>query len=267
MNLMELREKPHLSASSIRDYTDCGLLYRLSRVDRKKPDYKPDTMALGSAIHNTLAEFNIQRSKNIILSTEDVQSIFESFWIEASSDETIRYSKGSNEKNLLTKGKKLLEAFCDQYHSNAFRVLAVEEAFEFYIDGVDVPIIGAADLIEEDDSGTVIISDYKTSAKSWSPDQVDNNHQVTVYQMAAQSNGFSDREILLRIDCLIKTKVPKFEQYYTIRTEKDIQNLEVKIRNVWEAIEKEIFIPADGSWKCNNCMYKSHCEEWFGGMQ
>jgi len=30
--------------------------------------------------------------------------------------------------------------------------------------------------------------------------------QLTVYQMSAKANGFKDRDILLKFDCLIKTK-------------------------------------------------------------
>ncbi len=33
MVLYELRQKPHLSASSIGDYIDCGMLYKFGRVD------------------------------------------------------------------------------------------------------------------------------------------------------------------------------------------------------------------------------------------
>ena len=263
MKLEELRKKPHLSPSSINDYIDCGLLYRLSRIDRKIPDYIPDAMVLGTAVGNTLNEFNIQRSKNNILSIDDLHTIFESFWDEETSGRKIKYTKGNTQKSHLSMGKALLEVYAQNYHQNAFTVIGVEQAFEFYIDGVDVPIIGAADLIEEDECGTIIISDYKTAAKAWSKDQVDKNLQVTVYQMAAQSNGFADREILLRIDCLIKTKVPKFEPYYTVRTEKDIHNTQMKIRKVWEGIQSQVYIPGDGSWKCKNCMYKSHCDKWF----
>jgi putative RecB family exonuclease len=39
-----------------------------------------------------------------------------------------------------------------------------------------------------------------------------------MYQIAAKQNGFADREILLRFDALIKTKTPKFEQYWTTRS-------------------------------------------------
>jgi putative RecB family exonuclease len=46
-----------------------------------------------------------------------------------------------------------------------FRVLAIEEPFSCILPDIPIPIIGAMDLIEEDESGTVIITDFKTSGK------------------------------------------------------------------------------------------------------
>jgi putative RecB family exonuclease len=73
------------------------------------------------------------------------------------------------------------------------------------------------DLVEEDSAGTIIITENKTSARAYSNSQIDQNLQLTVYQIAARSNGYKKREILLRIDCLIKTQVPNFKTYYTHR--------------------------------------------------
>ena len=64
-------------------------------------------------------------------------------------------------------------------------------------------------------------------------------------------------------DTLIKTKKPKFEQYYTVRSEIDEKRLVRKIHKVWEGINRGVFIPNDTSWKCPNCQYRQHCDEWF----
>ena len=87
--------------------------------------------------------------------------------------------------------------------------------------------------------------------------------QLTVYQLAVKANGFSDREILLKFDCLIKTKTPKFEPCWTTRSEVDEKRLVRKTFQVWEGISKGVFIPNDQSWKCNGCAYKKACDEWF----
>jgi putative RecB family exonuclease len=87
--------------------------------------------------------------------------------------------------------------------------------------------------------------------------------------MAARANGFADREILLKFDCLVKTKTPKFEQYYTTRTDIDEIRLIRKIQTVWNGIASQVYIPNDTGWKCKGCPYKKACNEWFlqGGGQ
>ena len=125
------------------------------------------------------------------------------------------------------------------------------------------PSSGPSTLWKQDDSGTIIITDHKTTGRAYSIDEIDQNPQITIYQMAAKANGFADREILLKFDCLVKTKTPKFEQYYTTRTETDELRLIRKIQTVWDGINKEVFIPNDTSWKCKTCPYKKACDEWF----
>ena len=54
MNLSDLRQSPHLSASAVSDYLSCGLMYRLGRVDKKKPDFKSDALLFGTVrLHST----------------------------------------------------------------------------------------------------------------------------------------------------------------------------------------------------------------------
>jgi hypothetical protein len=50
MNLSDLRQQPHLSASSIGDYLDCGMLYKFGRVDRLPREYVADALEFGSVI-------------------------------------------------------------------------------------------------------------------------------------------------------------------------------------------------------------------------
>jgi len=58
-----------------------------------------------------------------------------------------------------------------------------EEPFKFYIPGCPIPVIGAIDLVEEDEADTLIITDFKTSSRAYSNAEVDKNFQLTLYQM------------------------------------------------------------------------------------
>ena len=264
MTLLELRASPHLSASSISDYMECGLLYKFSRVDKIPVERTSYNMVFGSAIHRTLekyyqAKMNLHHKPLSFLLDE-----FELEWKTAYEENPqIHFYDGEDFVSCLERGKGLLTAFHHDHPEDNFMVLATEHSFRFEIEGVDMPIIGAMDLIEQDNGGNIIITDFKTASKAYSRDDVDKSLQLTIYYLAAKMNGFEGREILLKFDCLIKTKKPKFEQYYTSRNDEDIQRTTKKIQSVWQGIQKGVFIPNDTSWKCGYCSYKKQCNAWF----
>lgn len=264
MQLSELRRSPHLSASSINDYVECGLSYKFGKIDKIKWEFRSDAMELGTVIHLVLAEFYEEKMIGAKMSLKEIHNSFEAHWKKATEGKTdIKYGKGKDFKTLLMQGKDLLSVWYDKLPDDDFKVLAIEEPFAVTLPGLSIPIIGVMDLIEEDESGTIIITDFKTSGKAYSISDVDQNQQLTTYQIGAKENGYVNREILLRFDCLIKTKTPKFEQYYTTRSEIDEIRLIKKIQTVWEGIEKGVFVPNDTSWKCKNCSYKTACDDWF----
>jgi putative RecB family exonuclease len=264
MKLSDLRKTPHLSSSSINDYIECGLLYEFGRIDHLPMEFKSDALEFGSAIHATLAEFYQFKMVGDILPLKIVHQCFETNWkLLAEGREDIRYSEEEDFESLLRKGKELLSVWYDKLPKDDFKILSIEEAFTFSIPGIPLPIIGATDLVEEDSSGAIIITDFKTSGKAYSVDEVDKNPQLTIYQMAFKNNGYRDREILLKFDTLIKTKTPKFEQYWTTRSEIDEKRMVRKIKEVWQGITRAVFVPNDTSWKCKGCAYKSACDQWF----
>ena len=265
MDITSLRIKPHLSASGINDYCECGLLYKFSRVDKLKPESKSADLVFGSTIHAVLAEFYNGLSVGQQLSVEHLEEIFEAQWrFLAQDNQEIQYKPEKSFHSMLLEGKSLIKTFIQELHLDQSKVIGVEEPFSFMIDGLSIPIIGVFDLVlaMEEDAGVVVV-DHKTTSKSMNDKDVDQNFQMTVYHLAAKANGFAGRQILLRLDCLIKTKTPKFAQYYTSRSEMDEIKAIKKIIAVWQAITAGIFIPNPHSWKCDGCRYKGACEAWF----
>lgn len=264
MKLSELRKTEHLSASSIGTYVDCGLLYKFSKIDKIPFEGKFDAMEFGSAIHKTLEQFYLEKMIGENLLLKDIHSIFDECWRnQAEDDDQIEYTKGHDFKSLMMLGKDLLSTWFSKKPDDNYNILGIEEAFSFQLPGIPINFIGAMDLIEEDEAGTVIITDFKTSSRAYSVGEIDQNQQLTLYQLAIKSMGYADREILLKFDTFIKTKVPKFETYWTSRSEIDEHRLIRKANKVWEGITAGVFIPNDTSWKCKRCSYAQACKEWF----
>jgi len=264
MELSGLRQKPHLSASSIGTYVDCSLQYWFAYVKRLPMEFVSDALEFGTAIHLTLADYYRAKMIGDRLLLKDVHESYRQHWANRVKDRSdIKYAEGKDFQSYLIEGVDLLNAFFNKLPDDHFNVVAVEEAFIFEIEGIPLSIVGAIDLVEEDESGAIIITDFKTSGRSYSSEEIDRNQQLTLYQMAMKRNGHTGKEILLKFDCLIKTKSPKSESYWTTRSETDEIRMERKIRQVWSGISKGVFVPNDTSWKCKTCPYKKACDEWF----
>ena len=266
MVLSELRKVPHLSASSVGEYVECSLAYKFGRIDKLPMDFKSDALEFGTCIHRVLEQYYQEKMIGEKLLLKDIHQLFESTWKSiANGRDDIRYSNDHDYKSLLMYGKDLLTTWYNKLPDDNYKILAIEEAFSFSLPDIDIPIIGAMDLVEEDNAGTIIITDFKTSGRAYSIDEADHNQQLTVYQIAAKNNGFSNQEILLRFDVLIKTKTPKFEQYYTTRSVIDETRLIRKIAQVWDGICKGVFVANDTSWKCKGCAFKKACDQYLEG--
>jgi putative RecB family exonuclease len=264
MDINDLRETAHLSASGIRDYLDCGLVYKLSRIDKLQPESYPDSLVLGQAVHRVLAGFYQELKSGRRWCQNQLEQSFDTHWDElAHGRGDIQYRAGKSFATYRDEGKALLAAFNDQVPQENGNILAIEQPFTFELEGLPVPLIGIFDLVLEDPAGVITIVDHKTASKAYSLADVNQNLQMTVYHLAARAHGYQEQEILLRLDCLIKTKTPRFDQNYTTRSEWEEKKAVKKILAVWEGISKNVFIPNDGGWKCRTCGYKTACREWF----
>jgi len=189
---------------------------------------------------------------------KDLHELFRTLWKKTAAERTdIQYQEGQSAEILSMMGVDLLTVWFTQLQEDNFKVIGVEEAFSFNIPGVSAPLIGSVDLLETDEAGILLITDFKTSSRAYSVGDVDRNQQLTVYQMAMKRNGHAGHEILLKFDCLIKTQKPKFESYWTTRSEVDEIRMERKIRQVWSGINKGVFVPNDTSWKCPGAITES----------
>ncbi len=253
----------HLSYSTIKQYMDCGLQLRFKKLENLEPEFISDALVFGSSVHKALAKFNSHRADNAKPQTSDLTHLFETYWTGAVQENgRIRYANGNDFNSCLEQGKHLLEVFYEKFPRDThYRVLDIEKEFKLELEDFPWPVIGFIDLVETDEQGNLLITEYKTSSKAYSTNQIDLNEQVTLYHLAVQ-NLYPNKQVITKIDCLIKTKTPKFEQYYTYRCSDD-HNRFVKIaREVARGIEAEVFIPNLGSWKCGYCEFKTACEDW-----
>ena len=265
MTISELRKQPHISTSAISDYISCGLHYKFGKIDKIKSEIISDALVFGTTIHKVLEMFYLSKMEGAKMPLSEMLNHFEEQWKKAAEKKSnIKFKEGKSYRSVMEEGKALLTVYFENLPEDNFQVLAIEEPFSFRIPGIEVPFIGCIDLIlEDEESGTLIISDFKTSSKAYSAADVDKSLQLTLYCMAVKANGYSDREILLRFDCLIKTRIPKYQEYYTVRSESDERKAVKLIQTAWAGIQKGVFIPDSTGWKCAFCEFKAQCNDWF----
>lgn len=133
----------------------------------------------------------------------------------------------------------------------------VQRYWRLEVTGTPIVLSGVIDVQE----GSRAIRDTKTSKKSPSPGEADNNLQLTTYALAVrQIDGAAPEKVCL--DYCVHTKAPKLVQLESKREDADYEHLLQRIWAAQQAIEKGAFMPAPlDAWYCSArfCGYWDRC--------
>ena len=94
--------------------------------------------------------------------------------------DTVKYSRGKDYHALRKDGASITKKFYENRITDKHQIIAIEEPFSIEIEGLPYPFIGVIDLIEMDNFGGLIITDYKTASKSYTKAQTDENKQLSI---------------------------------------------------------------------------------------
>ena len=165
-----------LSYTQISLYQSCPLHYKLQYIDGLKPKDRW-YFSFGTTIHKCAEHFFRVRVPPPPL-LEELLDFYEQRWLSAG------YESAEEEANYKAYGRELLTKFWE-IHSADFRMpVAVERLFNIDIEGVK--LTGYIDRVDKLDSGGLSIIDYKTNRELFTADYVENDLQLTIYQMAAE---------------------------------------------------------------------------------
>lgn len=249
-----------LSVSQVQSYLACPLKYRFQYVDKLEKPWRAAALAFGTSIHAAIEWFHRERLAGRDPDPASVVAIFDADWYAANLD-SLLFSGQDSQASLAEKGGQLVHLYV--HESNDRIPAAVEEWFEVGLvdpetgEDLDVTLRGVLDLVEED--GTVV--DLKTAGRAVEAGGLERHLQLSVYALAQ----FLRRNSIpsLRLDMLLKTKVPRLERNETARTVEDLSWTARLVRTVADAIRAQIFYP-NPSWRCTECEYFAHCQTWRG---
>ena len=141
--------------------------------------------------------------------------------------------------------------------SDDYSVKTVAEAFSVNVPGLSKPLVGEFDLVVTDGEDEAIV-DWKTSSCKWAVGKVDHDLQATVFCYAYEHvHGMNP---LFRFDVFTKTKAPARHQFYTVRTQDELDRFVYLANRIEVAVNKGVFVPNESSLNCSDCPYSNRCK-------
>ncbi|RLG13424.1 hypothetical protein DRN69_05630 [Candidatus Pacearchaeota archaeon] len=248
-----------ISYSSLENFKQCPLKYKLSNIDKIK-EPKSKEAIFGTYIHKVLKWFY---QKDPHFPTLDaLLKYYREYWPKKT--EGFEWKDPEEEKSYFKEGLRILEEFYNKNIPHKTSILDLETRFEVVIDeNPDKPngkhiLTGVIDRIDKLPDGTVEIIDYKTGKRMPSQNALDKNDQLSLYAI-----GLKNRWPRIKTENLkLSLYFLKFnEKINTKRTEKDLEEAKNKVIDLIHKIEKSDFEPRS-SVLCGWCGYRNICPIW-----
>ncbi|MDD4859965.1 MAG: PD-(D/E)XK nuclease family protein [Dehalococcoidales bacterium] len=165
-----------LSYSQISLYQSCPLSYKLQYIDGLKAKER-GYFSFGSTMH-LCAEYFFRVKVPPPPTLDELMQFYEKNWLSEgyeSPEEELRYKAYG--KDILTKFQEI--------HNQDFNIpIATERSFNIDIDGVKLR--GFIDRVDKLPTGGLAIVDYKTNRDLFTAEHLENDLQLTLYQIAAE---------------------------------------------------------------------------------
>ena len=231
-----------LSFTKISLYQSCPLSYKLQYIDGLKPKDKW-FFSFGTTLHNCVERF-FKVSTPPPPSLEKLLEYYEHNWLSQG------YESPEEEVKHKDYGREILTKFWE-IHSTDFRMpIALERSF--YIDIEGIKLRGFIDRVDKLDSGGLSIIDYKTNRELFTTDYLEEDLQLTIYQLAAEQTWQLPVEILTLYHLRSNTACT-----CPPRNEKRLEEARRLVVEVAENIAQEKF-PAIENQYCP-CDFPEHC--------
>lgn len=240
MEITSLNKKLELSHSKIQAYLRCPWLYNLvfNEEWRSGPTAR---QALGNSLHRTLATYLSQDNPHLTL--ERLFEIYDEKWVNEG------YPTPEQTFEAYDTGKKILETFFQQDRLRKDEIVGTE--MEFQVDLGPILFRGTVDRIDRSKEGRHAIIEYKTNPEGWTGERLNNNLQLTFYQIGVEKGlGFSHCDLKIYF-------LSTGEWRSTVRSGGQIEKALALIHETGGRIQKNEFPPHQEY--CRRCEFNTRC--------
>lgn len=244
-----------LSATRVDTFLSCKQKYWFS-YQEKLPKVANPAFMLGLAVHGALEFAGKIWLKKGKFTKKDITLTLDEY-------DKISVAEGLEDMDVHAEGRRLVKARTDNFMTGT-KLVGLETKFGFANKKLNVetkdkvPLIGAIDKIEEIDSDTLLIVDYKTSKTAPTTDQLKENVQLSIYDFVANKLWPGYKRIILSFDLL------RLEPIYTYRTDEQRALFEDYLKVVYDqmcALKAEN-VKATLNTFCPWCDYKDYCNTY-----
>ncbi|MHC4505567.1 MAG: PD-(D/E)XK nuclease family protein, partial [Planctomycetota bacterium] len=242
-------KREHLSASSLRQLMQCGLQWKLQRLDGAKPSHRSPSLILGRAYHEAVANALIALHQGKGVETDELAEWFDSAWARELKNDTpsIRWTAKVTAENQRELGLRMVAAWFDQgvpLFADA-EIVAVELPFTVPLmnsdgDVLEHPLTGYIDAVIRRDGKTIVL-DHKSASQSYSETEIELDLQAAAYAYAARHLGHGESAFEFHV--MSKAKKPKLTVVPAPRTEDDFDRLFYVAQQAERLIEAGLFLP------------------------
>jgi putative RecB family exonuclease len=245
-----------VSASRLNLWSTCRLKFYFRYVLQVSKPPSP-ALHLGKVVHSVLQQWNLARWRGDMLSSSDLEKVFDDRWAEQERD----IDWDAKEPEQSTKALRMLEVYFQQTPIPPDeKPHGVEIRLEADLREHGLPtLIGILDLVRP--PGTIV--DFKTSAQT--PEITRLMHQteiqLTCYAVLYRE-ATGDEETGFELHHLVKQKVPKLVVTALSKaTQRQQDRLFRVIESYVAGVDRQDFVPSPGL-HCANCEYFSECRRW-----
>ena len=256
MRFDKLRESPHWSYSAMQCFLTCPLKYKFRYIDNAPVERTNACFPFGRAFHAALSE---RARIGSFMSEREVCDVFEDFFkAETDAAENLVFKASETYDSLLQTGFKMVEAACENWLDD-YSVQRVAESFSVTVPGLSKPLIGEFDLVVTDGQDNCIV-DWKSASAKWPVGKADKDLQATAFCYAFKQK-YGEKP-LFRFDVFTKAKTPTVNNYYTLRTDNELDRFVSLANQIEKSVNSGNFYPNETVFSCGDCPYADRCKKW-----
>ena len=249
-----LKEEPHWSYSALNTYLTCPMKYYLRYIAKAEVERTSASIPFGRAFHTILS---LRAKKGTDYTVENAKEDFAVYFRgETEVCENLHYKQEEDFWFWSQRGCDMLDVALADWPDD-YSVKSVAEAFSVEVPGLSKPLIGEFDLVVTD-GGDEAVVDWKTSTSKWPAGKVERDLQATAFCYAY--NQVHGGTPLFRFDVFTKSKAPAHHQFYTMRTQDDLDRFVYLANRIEAAVNTGVFVPVESCMNCAECPYSNRCK-------